>query len=268
MNAIIKQGHCVFAAAIVAFGVENVICAHLHQAMMPVIPWVPGNPLLSYLTGAALLVAGLSIAFNVRARLAAILLGILFLLCVVLLQISRVAALPLDVGVRTCAFETLAMCGSALTLAGTLSAEGRDFDRWEGAACRLTESGRFLFAISAVVFGIDHFLVLDFIASLVPSWIPGSGMFWAYFTGAAFIAAGIGIATKWMGRWAGFLLGIMFLLWFLFLHAPRVVSFPRSHDPDEWSSAFIALAMCGGSWICAWALSAMGPPRSSEPERH
>jgi len=49
--------------------------------------------------------------------------------------------------------------------------------------------------------------------------------------------------------WGSFLLGTMFLLWFLLLRAPRVVMAFRSHDPDapnEWSRAFIALAMCGG----------------------
>jgi uncharacterized membrane protein len=105
-----------------------------------------------------------------------------------------------------------------------------------------------------VVFGIDHFLFLAFVASLVPAWLPG-GLFWAYLTGTGFIAAGISILTKKIDRWGSFLLGTMFLLWFLLLHAPRVVMAFRSHDPnapDEWSSAFIALAMCGGSWICAW----------------
>jgi len=48
----------------------------------------------------------------------------------------------------------------------------------------------------------------------------------------------------------------MFLLWFLVLHAPRVASYPKVLDPHEWSSAFIALGICGGSWILAWSLSA------------
>jgi uncharacterized membrane protein len=251
MDKILKQGRLLFAIAIIAFGIENVICAHFQQAMLPVIPWVPGNQFLAYLTGIAILAAGLSIAANFSARLAAILLGILFLLCVLLLQISRVAASPFDVGVRTCAFETLAMCGAALTLAGTLPAEGRYSRGWESAVGKLIDSGRFLFAISAVVFGIDHFLVLGLIVSLVPRWIPGGGLFWAYLTGIAFIAAGLSIATKWLAPWAGILLGTMFLLWFLLLHAPRIVSFPRLHDPNEWSSAFIALGLSGGSWICA-----------------
>jgi hypothetical protein len=259
MDKIVKQGRILFAIALVAFGVENLILVRFDPATAPVIPWVPG-PFLTCLTGLALLAAGLSIAAGIKARLAAILSGILFLLCVLLLQISRVAALPFDVGVRTCAFETLAMCGSAFTLAGTLPAQGPFSPRWENAVKFLIDSGRFLFAASSVVFGVDHFLVLGLIVSLVPVWIPGSGLFWAYFTGLAFIAAGLSIATKWMARWAGALLGAMFLLWFLLLHAPRIVSFPRSHDPDEWSSAFIALGMCGGSWICAWAFSRKAPP--------
>jgi hypothetical protein len=256
MDEILKQGRLVFSVALVAFGIENVVWARFGEAMVPVIPWVPGSPFLAYLTGIALVAAGLSIATNIKARLAAILSGILFLLCVLILQIARVAALPLDVGVRTCAFETLAMCGSALTLAGSLPAEEGPSWRWESAVNGLIKSGRFLFAASSVVFGFDHFLVLGLIVSLVPAWIPGGGLFWAYFTGAAFIAAGVSIATNWMARSGAGLLGAMFLLWFVVLHAPRIVSFPRSHDPHEWSSAFIALGMCGGSWISAWALSA------------
>ena len=252
MDQIVKQGRLLFAIAIMAFGVENLICARFGQAVVPVIPWVT-RPFLAYLVGIVLLAAGLSIAANLRARLAAILLGIVFLLCLLAFPLPRAIASPLDIGFRTIVFEPLAMCGAAWTLAGTLPAAKRYSRPLENAIAKLVKSGHFLFAISSVIFGIDHFLVLRFIATLVPTWIPGSGLFWAYFTGAAFVAAGIGLAANWMARWAGTLLGTMFLLWFLFLHAPRVMSFPRSHNPNEWSSAFIALGMCGGSWICAWA---------------
>jgi len=250
MEKIVKQGQLLFAIAITAFGIQHLIWPRFGQAVVPVIPWVPGNPFLAYLTGIVMIAAGLSIVTHTRAQLIAILLGILFLLAVLLLWVSRVAASPLDLGIRTRAFETLAMGASALMLAGTLPAEGRYFGRWENAVNGLVKFGRFLFAASSVVFGIDHFLVLAFIASLVPAWIPG-GLFWAYLTGAGFIAAGVCIATKWMDRWAAMMLGTMFLLWFLLLHAPRVMSAPRSHDPNEWCSAFIALAMCGGAWVAA-----------------
>jgi uncharacterized membrane protein len=252
MGKIIQQGQLLFGIAIAASGVEGLICAHLGLAVRGV-PWFPTNTLLAYLTGIALVVAGLSIVANVRARLTAILLGILFLLYVLFLELPQVIASLMNLSVRTVFFEALALAASALTLAGTLSTPSSGSRWWDRVSDELIAFGPYLFAAAAVVFGIDHFLVLDFIASLVPAWLPWH-LFWAYFTGTAFIAAGISIAIQWMDEMAAFLLGTMFALWFLILHFPRVVIAFRSHDPNaqnEWSSAFIALAMCGGCWICA-----------------
>jgi uncharacterized membrane protein len=248
-----KLGRVLFGIAILAFGVQNFVWARfVGEATVPIIPWVPGQPWLAVVTGIALVASGISIVANVRAQLAAVSTGMLFLLCDLLLQIPKVAASPLDVGVRTTAFETLAMCGSAWILAGALPTAGDYSIRWKGWVSLLAKLGLILFAISSVVFGIDHFLVLGVIVSLVPNWIPGSGLFWAYLTDLGFIAAGVSMLANRILRFAGAaMLGVMFMLWFLVLHGPRVVSYPRSHDPHEWSSAFIALAMCGGSWICA-----------------
>jgi uncharacterized membrane protein YphA (DoxX/SURF4 family) len=256
MEKLISPARLLFAIAIAALGAENLICAHVSQAafaknppVVPVLPFVPALPFLAYLFGVLLLLCGLSIAANIRPRTAAILLGSFFLLCVVILFVPKVIVSPLDLNVRTCFFEELAIGASALILAGRLQTqrEGRIPTR-SPALSSLIAAAPYLFAISSVVFGITHFLILRFIASLVPAWIPGA-LFWACLTGAAFIAAGISIATGVMARWGAFFLGIMFLLWFLVLHAPRVLIHP--HRPDEWSSAFIALAMCGGSWIVA-----------------
>jgi len=255
IDRILKSGQYIFATAIAAFGIENLVLAHTPQAMVPVMPWVPGIPALGYSTGIALLAAAVCIAINRKARLAAILLGLLFLVCVLAMQISRTAAAPFDVGQRTVAFETLVLCGAALMLAGTLPAESFHSPRWEAAEKALIRSGRYLFGVSAIVFGIDHFLVIPLIVSLVPTWIPGSGLFWTWLTALVFIAAGLCIVANRMARWAGLFMGLMFALWVLVLHGPRVVTAPTSHDPDEWSSAFIALAICGGSWIVARALS-------------
>jgi uncharacterized membrane protein YphA (DoxX/SURF4 family) len=265
IDDIVRHGRLVFAIAILAFGVENLVCAHSAPDVMHVMPFVPGIPFLAYLTGLVLLAAGLAIAANRHARLAAVLLGILFLLCVLLFQVKDVAAHPADVGVRTVAFETLTMCGVAWMLAGTLPASPSQSHRWKSAENGLIKAGRYLFAVSAIVFGIDHFLVIPLIVSLIPGWLPGGGLFWTYLTAFAFIAAGVSLATGYLARWAGFMLGIMFLLWVLLLHGPRVVSYPRSHNPDEWSSAFIAFAIWGGSWIAASALSTEPQRKSLSP---
>jgi uncharacterized membrane protein len=272
MDTIVKQGRFLFAIAILAFGIENLVCARFGQAVVPVIPWVT-RPIFAYLVGASFIAAAISIAANKMARLATILLGLLLFLCLLVFQLSREIAAPFDLGIRTIVFETLSMCAAAWMLAGTLPAENRYSSFWEAVEDKLIKSGRYLFAISSVIFGIAHFLIPRFIASLIPTWIPGA-LFWAYFTGAAFVATGLSLAaagfspaTNRIARWASALLGVMFLLWVFCLHAPRVMSFPKSHNPDEWSSAFIALGMCGVSWISAWALSTQAL-RNESPARH
>jgi hypothetical protein len=256
VERVIQQGRLVFAVAMLALGAENLACAVLGlsesnvfagRTVLSVIPWVPAHAWLGYLTGLILVASALSIIAGIKPRMMSIVLGSMFLFWT-LLRIDTIFV------ARTVCFEMLALSGSAFHLAGIVPAEDSFGGPWKPISEGLIKSGRFLFAASSIVFGIDHFLFLRFVAGLIPGWIPFH-LFWAAFTGAGFIAAGLNIATGWMARWAGFLLGTMFLLWFLLLHMPRVLGLAgivgAPHNPNEWSSAFIALAMCGGSWICA-----------------
>jgi len=105
-------------------------------------------------------------------------------------------------------------------------------------------------AISLVVFGIQHFLYANFVATLVPAWMPAR-LFWTYLVGIGFVAAAIGAVVQTLTRPAGTLLGVMFFLFVAMLHIPRIVTHAR--DGNEWTSGFVALAMCGGAWILASA---------------
>ncbi len=261
MDGILRQGRILFAIGMLALGMEHIVCAWfgvVNKAVFPgetvfsVIPWVPAYPWLAYSIGIALIAAGALIIVEVRPRLVATLLGILFLAFVVLLEARRL----LHFGQRTGFFETLALCASALTLAATFPSDPAQSRPSNRILDLLVASGRYLFAFSAIIFGIDHLIFLRFVASLVPWWIPWH-LFWAYFTAFAFIAAGLSIGTRWLASWAGLSLGAMFLLWFVVLHLPRSFGLSAAagpgapRNPDEWSSAFIALAMAGGSWILA-----------------
>ena len=108
--------------------------------------------------------------------------------------------------------------------------------------------GRFFVAISLVVFGVQHFMYGGFVAGLVPAWMPGR-LFWAYFVGVAFFAAAAGILYEKMARSAATMLGVMFFLFVLLLHIPRIAG--HSSDGKEWTSGFVALAMCGVAWVLA-----------------
>jgi uncharacterized membrane protein len=255
-------GRYFFALAIAAFGIQNLIWAHHDHPVMTIIPWLPAEPLLAYLVGVLFLVAGICLALNLKARTVAILLGSLFLVFEVFLQIPKAIVAPMDLGLRTVVFEVLTMSGSAFLLAGILPADGPSIGLSKIPDQLLIKLGRYFLAVSAIVFCIPHFIVAGFIASLIPPWIPGPGLYWSYLTGAVFLITGICMAANWMARWAAAILGLMFLLWFLLLHLPRVSSYPRSQVPAEWSSAFIALGVCGGCWIAAKAFST---PRAQEP---
>jgi uncharacterized membrane protein len=246
-------GRYFFALAILAFGVQNLIWARHDQPIMTILPWLPAVPFLAYLVAFAFLSAGICLAFNLKARSVAILLGTLFLIFEIILQIPRAIVVPMDLGLRTLVFEVLTMSGSAFMLAGILPGDSGLSKIPNSFLIRL---GRYFLAVSAIVFCIPHFIVAGFIASLIPPWIPGPDLYWSYFTGTVFLATGISMAINWMARWAAAILGLMFLLWFLLLHLPRVSSYPRWQVPAEWSSAFIALGICGGCWIAVNAFSA------------
>jgi uncharacterized membrane protein len=244
VEKIITKGQMVFGIVIGALGVVNLFCAHFGLVIANV-PWVPVNPFFGYVSGVALITAGVSITASLHSRLMATLLGYFFLGCVLFRALPQVFAHPADWTVYGVLCEALALGASAWTLVLTLH---RTSSRWKTVLGKAAVSGPYLFATCLVVFGGIHFLVARFIASLIPAWIPGS-LFWTYLTGMALIVSGISIAIRWLDEWAGFLLGVMFLLWFVLLHAPRVAA--DCHNPDEWSSAFISLGMCGGSWIVA-----------------
>jgi len=281
MDKVVRQGQLIFALAIMAFGIQNIVCGWFRvfaktlfagENVTAVIPWVPAYSWLAYLTGLVLFALGVALARNVRPRLAATLLGILFLAFAVLLETRRM----IHTGSRTVFFEALALGGSALMLADTFPSESSSREWGNRVLEWVVKSGRFLFAISAIAFGIDHLIYLRFVASLVPWWIPWH-LFWTLFTGLGFIAAGLSIGsagfsipTNLAGRWGAASLGLMFLLWFVLLHLPRslglsVASGPGApRNPNEWSSAFIALGMWGGSWICAYSLLGAREKRAAE----
>ena len=153
---------------------------------------------------------------------------------------------------RTGALEALALAASAWVLSGNSSVGVRVFQGWQTFTEVLGKVGLCLFAFSMLIFGVQHFMYAAYIATLIPAWMPAH-LFLTYFTGVAFMAAAMAIATRIQARLGAGLLGLMFLLWTILLHTPRV--FAHIHNKDELTSLFVALAMSGGSFIVAGAVS-------------
>ncbi len=230
MSELSRIGRILFAGAMSAFGLQYLLHAFL-GGPVPGPPWSPGRPLWVYLTAAVLIGASGCIVIGKKVACAGTTLAIMLVLRGLLVYGPRLATNLHDPGPWTSGFELLAMGGAALVVAGSA-----------------TEVGRLLFASLLVVVGVQHFLYARFVATLVPAWIPGR-LFWAYFVGVAFFAAAAAILTKKNAGLAATLLGLMFFLWVFVVHLPRVAA--ASHSGNEWTSAFVALAMCGGAWVVA-----------------
>lgn len=251
MTFILRFGPAFFSIPIVFFGFQYVRSGRFFAGMPPLPPWAPGGAGGAYATGALLVVAGTSILIGRKARAGAAFVGGLFFLCVIVLHGPRIHDIVHSGVERTRAFEPLAMSGAALALISLLPRESGWSRRLNDPPAWLTRTGRWLFAVSMVVFGVQHFLYTKYIASLVSSWIPWH-VFWVCFTGAGFIVAGLTILAERLGRLGATWLGVMFFLWTVLLHAPRVAA--ALHNENEWNSAFVALALSGASFIVARTL--------------
>ncbi len=250
-----SAARAIFAICIADFGIQNILCGQ-SKTDVPVIPWLSPHPVFIYFTGALFLACGLALLANVRPRPAALLLAAFLLLMDFIFLIPQAVRAPRDLS-STVIFEVLSIAAGAMLIARHASPPPIT-PPWLDA---ILGSARYLFAFSMVAFGITHFRFLKFIGALIPGWIKinsTGGIAWAAFTGAFMILTGLLIAAApalsrfalSAPRIAALLLGLMFALWFLLLHLPRVFTFGR-RSPDEWQSAFICLSMAAICWMLA-----------------
>jgi uncharacterized membrane protein len=113
--------------------------------------------------------------------------------------------------------------------------------------------------VCLLIFGVAHFLYLDFTASMVPAWLPGGQKFWAVLTGAAHLAAGAALLTGIQARLAAILLTIMFATFSVLVHLPLLVADPHSHL--NWVMNAINLALTGAAWTMVTAVAQINTRR-------
>jgi uncharacterized membrane protein len=237
----------------VAFGVQHFVYLGFVTRVFPELPsWIPGHALLACVFGALLIVAGAAIIARAEARTVALLLGGAILASFAALHMPLLLANPWSGGVWTNSGKALALAGGSFLIAGSVPAEGTNPEALRAqianALQRFIPLGRFFLAGFLVLSGILHFIYVEFVVGLVPSWIPAH-LFWAYFAGCALIAGGIGIILPQTTRLAASLSGLMIFLWVVLLHIPRAVAAP--HDSNETTAVFEALAMSGAAILVA-----------------
>ena len=193
--------------------------------------------------GAALVTAGIFIGIGKKINTASLLLAGLFFLLFLAFHVPYVLFIdpnsPRHLGLWTNPLKELALSGSALVIAG--SDPLHTDPKWR-------RIGTIFFSIMLIAFGIDHFYYPEFVATLVPTWIPGP-FFWTYFGGIALIGAGAALILGFRSRQVALLLGIMLFLWVMLLHLPRALAAPATDLGNEVTSVWEALAFSGVAFV-------------------
>jgi putative oxidoreductase len=113
---------------------------------------------------------------------------------------------------------------------------------------KISTIGRILFGLPFAVFGINHFLMMDYYMGMLTSFIPKTGYI-MILTGIMMIAASISIMTKKFLKLSTILLAILLFLFIVTIHIPHLV-----HGTDT-TATLIALlkdiSLMGGSLMIA-----------------
>lgn len=243
---IVSVGHALLALTLIAFGIQGFITADFAQLWRPAFRNVPAREALVYLCSVVSLGCGIGLVVRRTAAAASrVLLGFF----VAWLALMRLPILFVAFAVNTwwaCA-QTSAMTGAAwvlyVWLGGDHDARRVGFAAGSGSV-RIAQS---LYGIGLIPFGIAHFLYMQNTAPLVPAWLPWHTAF-GYFTGAAFIAAGLAAISGVLARIAVALSALQIGLFTVLIWVPVVL---KTTKPSDWGEFAVSCALTAAGWVVA-----------------
>jgi len=221
MEKLIKPGRIIFAIGIIALGVLCFILKDFIVGRPPESTWfakVPGKHAWAYISGTILIIAGFAVIFNIKARLASLVVGVMILVCSFLLR--YLYEMTNWIG----AYKALALSGGAFIVAASfIKKEGSSTGNFSVNE-KLVFTGCIFTSLFFIICGFSHFKFDEFIIKdFIPSYIPFPA-FWTYFCGICLIAGGVGLLIPQIRKWAALFSGIMISGWFIFLHTVRFAS--------------------------------------------
>jgi uncharacterized membrane protein len=245
---IASVGHAVFAAVLVALGIQGLMKGDFTSVWQPVPKGIVGREALVYLCAVVSLACGAGLLVRRAAPHAArVLLGLL-LLWIVLFRLSPIARKPGSILTWDGCAETMAITAAAWALYAWLASD------WDAKHLRFATGGRgmriarVLFGLALIPMGLAHFAYIHETASLVPAWIPAH-LAWAYFTGGAFLAAAAAVLSGVFGRLAATLAAIQIGGFTLLVWVPIVAA--GTKDAFQWSEFAISSALTAAAWVVA-----------------
>ena len=237
-----------FVLGLVAAGILALASGEFAQQWQPLPAWVPGRAVLERASGVVLLGCGGALLSKRTTLTASRVLFAYLLLWMALLKMPAVLRTPLIEVTWESLSETAVLVAAGWVLYAEL---GGDPGSWNGVLPTGERGVRFarrLFGAALLPLGLSHFFYLKETIALIPSWIPGHAG-WAYFCGAAHIAAGVGVLAATLPRLAAALEAVMVTGFTLLVWVPALVTAPT--DPGRWVEAMISWLVGAGAWVVA-----------------
>jgi uncharacterized membrane protein len=240
------------AVTLIAFSIQQFIYVGFRPVVLPYWPAsLPGFRYAVYGCSVLMIAAAIWLLFTRDVRQVASLLGTAVLVLAIAGHLPYQLTHNLQqLGSWTDTSKIFAFSGSAFILAGAYApVPGSGKWLW-GLPERLIPLGPVLFSVVLIFCGIEHFVYTDFVAAIIPAYIPWH-VFWTYFGGVILIGAGVAIATRVQLGLVATLMGITLFLWVLMLHIPRAIADPHSGQGNEWTSVFEASCFSAIAFVLA-----------------
>lgn len=245
---IASVGHGVFAATLTALGLLGLIKGDFAPIWQPVPKDVPAREALAYLCACICLACGLGLLWRRTALSAArVLLGYL-VLWTLLFKARFIVLQPLVEGSYQSCGENLVLIAGAWVLYAWFAA---DCDRRRlgfATGARGVRIARTLYGLAMIAFGLSHFAYLNLTAPLVPGWLPWH-VAWAYFTGAAYLAAAAGVLAGVCAHLAAVLSALQMGLFTLLVWVPMAAAGRLS--AFQWGELVVSWALTAAAWVVA-----------------
>jgi uncharacterized membrane protein YphA (DoxX/SURF4 family) len=244
-------GRYVFGAAALLLGVLSLV---LHDQLIS--NWrLPGIEGFIIVTSVAQIIGGAALFFRRSSAFGAVVLGVVYLL----FSLTFVPAILTHPGVYESwgdVFYQLALVAGAAVAFGSASPS-------LSYAATLCKAAVVLFGVCNISFAIEQVEFLARTVSLVPKWIPPSGMFWAIVTTIAFGLGGIALVIGYKSLLASRLLALMLMVFGVAVWIPILIADPKTHQ--NWSEGIETFAIAGVAWIVADLFN--GRPPLPQPRR-
>jgi uncharacterized membrane protein len=247
-RGIASVGHAVFAATLIALGILGLVQGDFAPIWQSVPKGLPAREALAYLCAFLSLASGLGLLWQRTAAPAARVLFVYLLLWLLVFKVRFIFLAPLEEGSYQSCGETAVIVAGAWVLYAWFAT---DWDRrWLGFAvgARGVRLARVLYGLALLAFGLSHFAYLQLTAPLVPGWLPAP-VFWAYFTGGTFLAAGAAVLLGVSARLAAALSALQIGLFTLLVWVPVLAAGHVS--AQHWTEFVVSWTLTAAGWVVA-----------------